>query len=196
MPVVSDGVEALADDAEPFRAAIKAGVAAVMTAHVAFPALDPSGTPATFSAPIIDRLRGEFGFDGLVVTDALMMEGALGQGVGGAAVAALVAGCDLLLYPKDPVVAHTALVAALKSGKLPQARVSEALGRYERALLAIAPVPSMRMKAPFASAEALADGQRNGRQMRRGNGARQQFAELFERISVQRAETRIHAAGR
>ncbi|MFI5235688.1 MAG: glycoside hydrolase family 3 N-terminal domain-containing protein [Gemmatimonadales bacterium] len=157
VPVVVSGMDALTEDAEPFRAAIKAGVAAVMTAHVAFPALDPSGAPATFSALILGRLRREFGFDGLVVTDALMMEGALGQGIGGAAVAALAAGCDLLLYPKDPVAAHSAVAAALSSGKLPRARVDEALQRYERALLTIAPVPSMRMKAPFASADALAD---------------------------------------
>jgi len=84
----------------PFRAAVAADVQSVMTAHVAFPALDPSGVPATFSLPIIRSLRTAIGFDALVVTDALIMEGALsGDGKRSAAVRALAAGCDVLLYP-------------------------------------------------------------------------------------------------
>ena len=61
----------------PFAVAVECGVAAMMTAHVAYPALDPSGLPATLSRGIMDGLRRTLGFDGLVVTDALIMDGAL-----------------------------------------------------------------------------------------------------------------------
>lgn len=103
-------------DLTPFRAAMRAGVDAVMTAHVAYPALDPSGTPATRSSAIVgDLLRDELEYDGLVVTDALIMEGAV-QGAGGetdVAVAAIAAGCDALLYPKDMAAVATALASEI-----------------------------------------------------------------------------------
>ena len=68
-------------DLVPFKRAIERGVASVMSAHVAFPALDPSGAPATLSSAILtDLLRKELEFTGLVVTDALIMEGVLGGG--------------------------------------------------------------------------------------------------------------------
>lgn len=107
LPVVRASREELEADLAPFRATIDAGVAAVMTAHVAFPALDPEGRPATSSPPILrGLLRQELGFEGLIVTDAMIMEGARGGpgggGEGQAAVRALHAGCDLLLYPGDP----------------------------------------------------------------------------------------------
>ena len=98
-------------DLVPFRAAIDAGVGSIMTAHVAYPALDPSGAPATRSREILQwLLRRQLGFDGLVVTDALIMEGALaGSSEAEAAVAALRAGCDLLLYPNDLAMAKRLL---------------------------------------------------------------------------------------
>ena len=104
VPVVSEPEELLqSQDFLPFRAAIAAGVSSVMTAHVAFPALDPSGTPATFSKPILARLRDELDFGGLIVSDALMMEGAeKGRGPGAVGVDAFLAGVDLLLYPNHP----------------------------------------------------------------------------------------------
>ena len=119
-------------DEAPFRAAIKAGTDGVMTAHVAYPALDATGTPATFSAPILARLRA-IGFDGLVATDALVMEGA-GEDPGRAALAALEAGCDILCYPADVEAAVVALENA--SGPVLQARIRDALRRYEGALAA------------------------------------------------------------
>ncbi len=62
-------------DAVPFRAAIRAGIDSVMTAHIQFPALDDSGDPATLSHPILTGiLRGELGYDGVVITDSLGME--------------------------------------------------------------------------------------------------------------------------
>jgi beta-glucosidase-like glycosyl hydrolase len=136
VPTVTASAAVLLDeDLTPFRRAIEAGVGSVMTAHVRFPALDPAGLPATFSPAILDLLRTELGFDGLVVTDALMMGAALSGASGGSpAVRALSAGCDLLCYPDDPGAAHRAIEAALQDGSLPEARVAEAIGRYEASL--------------------------------------------------------------
>lgn len=122
-------------DLAPFAAAIGAGVASVMTAHVAFPAWDPSGLPATQSKVILGHLRTALGFDGLVVTDALIMEGARGDQEEGAAVlGALHAGCDLLLYPKDLAAVVAALRRATSEDPATATRVRDALARYERAL--------------------------------------------------------------
>lgn len=93
-----------ARDLPPFKACIDAGVDAVMTAHVACPALTGSGTlPATLSRRVMtDLLRKEMGFRGLAVTDALSMEGVRsGRGEAEAAARALEAGCDALLCPDD-----------------------------------------------------------------------------------------------
>ena len=118
MPVVGATRQQLDDDLAPFVAAIDAGVASIMTAHVAYPSLDPSGAPATCSPRIVhDLLREELGFDGLVVTDALIMGGVQDEGgEGRAASRAVAAGCDLLLYPNDPAAAlHGLEVAAGRS---------------------------------------------------------------------------------
>lgn len=133
VPVVDAPAQLLRDhDEAPFRAAIKAGVDTVMTAHVAYPALDPTGTPATFSAPILARLRA-IGFEGLIATDALLMEGAEGRGPGEVALAAIDAGCDILCYPTDLERTVTVLEAALAVG--PQGpRIRGSLARYERAV--------------------------------------------------------------
>ena len=93
-----------------------------MTAHVAYPTLDSSGLPATLSRAVLGRLRGAERFDGLVVTDALIMDGALvGRRESDAAVEAIQAGADLLLYPNDARRVRDALEAALSSGALAQA---------------------------------------------------------------------------
>ncbi|MGI9140765.1 MAG: glycoside hydrolase family 3 protein [Gemmatimonadaceae bacterium] len=125
LPTVALDAEQLrATDMAPFRSAIAADVASVMSAHIAFPALDPLGHPATLSPRILgDILRGELGFKGLVVTDAMIMEGVLGEGEARAAVSALRAGCDLLLYPTDLGAVAEAVQAALDSGELDAARI-------------------------------------------------------------------------
>ena len=136
MPVVAaSDAELAATDLVPFRAAIAAGADAVMTAHVAFPALDPSGTPATRSRPILERLRGPMGFDGLVVTDALVMEGfAGGIGAARAAVEAVSAGVDVLLYPADVSATIAALEGAAALDPEFARAVEAALARYAYAL--------------------------------------------------------------
>jgi len=102
LPVVTGSAGELQAEAAPFAAAVQAGVASVMPAHVAYPGWDPSGSAATFSKPILDYLRTTLTFDGLVVTDAFIMAGATAAAPEGvAAVAAVNAGCDMLLYPTD-----------------------------------------------------------------------------------------------
>ena len=147
-----------ATDFVPFAVAVESGVASMMTAHVAFPVLDASGAPATLSAPILEWLRRTLRFDGLVVTDALIMDGALtGRRESDAAVQAIQAGVDLLLYPKDPRRIGEALAGAVESGALPRDRLEEALQRYARALaVATRPTPPVR-RGPFDSVAGLAD---------------------------------------
>ncbi len=159
LPFVEETAATLrATDLLPFTIAIESGVASVMTAHVAYPALDPSGLPATFSPTLLGLLRQDLGFDGLVVTDALIMDGALGaRRESDAALEALRAGADLLLYPNDPRRVRDALVLALSSGSLAQARVEDALRRYEQALTRATRQTPPVTRGPYASADALAD---------------------------------------
>ena len=121
----------------PFRAALAAGLAAVMTSHILFPALD-ARLPATLSpATLTGLLREELGFDGLIITDDLEMKGvAEGWGAAEAAVLATQAGADLLLC------CHTwetqrqiqrALVRAVETGRLPKARIDESVARIAAA---------------------------------------------------------------
>ena len=124
----------------PFKAAIAAHVAGIMSAHVSFPTIDATpGLPGTLSSKVLtDLLRGELGFDGLVATDSLEM-GALGRsGFPGprAAARALAAGADLLLFNSGYQLHQNAIaeiVAGVRSGVIPLARVDQAV---RRALLA------------------------------------------------------------
>jgi beta-N-acetylhexosaminidase len=121
----------------PFRAAIAAGVEAVMTSHPVYPRLDPSGVPATFSRRLVaELLRGELGFNGVIVSDDLEM-GAVREvsGVGEAAVRAAEAGHDLLLVchtERAQRETATALVAACRSGRLERGSLETAAGRVRR----------------------------------------------------------------
>jgi len=119
----------------PFRAAIESGVDAIMTAHIAVPALDDPGLPSTLSPKILTGiLRDEFGFQGIIVTDALDMGGIVnGFGAGDASVRALEAGADVLLMPANPEAAIDAVQAAVKSGRLTQARIERSVMRLLRA---------------------------------------------------------------
>lgn len=150
-PLVETTFEELAaTDLVPFRAAIEARVGSIMTAHVAYPGLDATGTPATLSPPILAHLRDALGFDGLVVSDALNMAGAQrGRSEAEAALAALAAGCDVLLYPDDPHAVVALLERAVADGRLAEARVAEAVARVERALAWTA-LPRLSPKVPDA----------------------------------------------
>ena len=135
LPRVDAPVEVLWErELAPFRAAMSVGVAAVMTSHLVVSAIDPD-RPATFSPATISLLRDELGFDGLVVSDALDMAGASAEtGIPEAAVRALLAGVDLLCLgsgtsPHTFDAVHAAIVAAVRTGRLPDQRVAEAAHR-------------------------------------------------------------------
>jgi len=132
LPVVETPASVLRTiDLLPFRRAVAAGVDTVMTAHVAYPGLDPSGQPATASAPIlIDLLRDEMGFEGCVVSDSLLMDGIRSGGdPGDQAVDLLRAGVDLLLDPQAPEAVVNGIVRAVEADTLPEARLDEAVRR-------------------------------------------------------------------
>jgi beta-N-acetylhexosaminidase len=121
-------------DLPPFRAAVVQGVGAIMTAHIIVPALDPSGDPATLSAPIITGvLRQRMGFDGVVITDALDMAGVRQKyGDDRVPVLALKAGVDQLLMPPRFDVAYNAVLAAVRSGELTERRIDASVTRILR----------------------------------------------------------------
>lgn len=115
----------------PFRAAIDAGVSGVMTFHGYIPALDTLQTAATLNPRIMtDLLRGDLGFRGIVVTDALDMNGVLG-GMTMAEVTqrAVLAGADVLLMPTDNVGAIDAVVDGVRTGRFPESRIDASVRR-------------------------------------------------------------------
>jgi len=140
LPVVPHDLDRLeAVELAPFRAAIRAGVPAIMTAHVAVPALTGDATlPATMSPRVLgDVLRNGMGFDGVIITDSLGM-GALDKrfGIEEAAEQAFLAGADILLFgadkghtPAEQKTAYAHLLAKFKSGKLPTSRLDESVRR-------------------------------------------------------------------
>lgn len=136
IPVLDVSRERLREqELKPFAAAVEAGVGAVMTSHILVPQVDPDA-PATMSRPVLQGiLRGELGFDGLIVSDALDMAGASGEiGIPEAAVRALSAGVDLLCIGTNNSAEQMAqiereIAEAVESGRLPAERVSEAARR-------------------------------------------------------------------
>jgi len=118
-------------DAPSFKAAIAAGIDSIMTAHIVVPSLDPSGDPATLSKPILTGvLRGELGFKGLIVTDALEMAAVRAKyGDAEVAVRAIEAGADQVLLPPAPDVQFKAVLDAVKSGRISERRIDESLLR-------------------------------------------------------------------
>jgi beta-N-acetylhexosaminidase len=126
-------------DLVPFRAAIDAGVPAVMTTHITFPALDPD-SPASLSARVIGGLlRAELGFAGIVVSDDLEMAGiALNHSLESAGLAALCAGSDQIIVSRMLLAERCIpglfadLRLAITDGTIPAATISSALGRVRR----------------------------------------------------------------
>ena len=135
LPVVRKGRPALAaTELRPFRAAVAAEIDVIMTAHVAYPALDPSGMPATVSAPILTGvLRDEMGFPGLIITDDMAMRGITSVlPPEEAAVRAVLAGADIVLCACT--VGHitrlrAGLLQAVADGRLSMERVDASVKR-------------------------------------------------------------------
>jgi len=139
LPLVEHPLERLRSvEFVPFKAAIAAGVATMMTAHVFMPALDEK-RPATLSRRIVfDLLRDELGFEGVILSDDLEMKAiATTYAVPSAAVLAVSAGCDGILICSSDHATQTAaleaLIYAVESGELPLTRVDDALKRQQRA---------------------------------------------------------------
>lgn len=118
-------------DFPPFAAGIAAGAPIVLVSHNVVTALD-GDRPASLSEKVIDLLRGDFGFSGVVMTDDLSM-GAIKDFTDGgdAAVSAVLAGCDLLCS-SDPVAQYGAVLEALRNGTIPTERINEAAERVLR----------------------------------------------------------------
>ncbi|MBA2565464.1 MAG: hypothetical protein H0V09_08605 [Gemmatimonadetes bacterium] len=155
LPVVRDpAADLLSADVEPFRHAVRVGVALVMSAHVAYPTLADGGasdrdfgggcdgTPATLSRAVLTRLlRDELGFRGAVVSDALMMGALAGEDPAGLAARALEAGIDCLLYPPEPRSLVDALVRRIEGGGLSLSVVERAERNRAAALARLEPRP-------------------------------------------------------
>lgn len=118
----------------PFRAAIAAGVDAMMSAHIYFPALEPERLPVTLSRAVLSGLlRQELGYEGMIVTDCMEMDAiAANYGTVDAAVMAVEAGADLVLISHTAHLqagAFEALLAAVQSGRISEARIDESVTR-------------------------------------------------------------------
>jgi beta-N-acetylhexosaminidase len=117
----------------PFQAAVENDVAIVLVGHLAIPAIDPDGAPATVSPVMIDGLlRDELGFDGVVMTDALNMGAVSDIDPGQLVVGAVRAGVDVLLVPPDLAVAYEALRSAVETGEITEHRLDESVLRVLR----------------------------------------------------------------
>ncbi|HEV2688643.1 MAG TPA: glycoside hydrolase family 3 N-terminal domain-containing protein [Bryobacteraceae bacterium] len=116
---------------EPFRASIAAGVDAIMTAHMAVPALEPENEPATVSSKILTGvLRQQLSFQGIIVTDAMDMQGLASMfDTAESAVRALQAGSDVLLMPRKAEDAINGVLAAVESGRLTRQRIDESVAK-------------------------------------------------------------------
>jgi beta-N-acetylhexosaminidase len=118
----------------PFRAGIEAGTELLMTAHIAAPAVTGSDVPATMSHIFLtEKLRGELGYRGLIITDALSM-GAIRDKYTSAeaCIACIEAGADILLMPYDYFEAFDGVVQAVEEGRLTEERIDESLYRILR----------------------------------------------------------------
>jgi beta-N-acetylhexosaminidase len=137
LPIITQPRERL-DQMElpPFKAGIAAGAAAVMTAHIVMPSLDPApNVPTTLSRPIVTGLlRNELKFDGLIYTDSMEMAGvAAAHTPGEAAVLAVKAGNDVVLHSPDDAAAFAAIRDAVKSGEIAEAQIDASVERILRA---------------------------------------------------------------
>ncbi len=159
-----------ATDVPPFKAAIAAGVDSIMTAHIQFPSLDPSLEPATLSKPIVTgKLRDELGYNGVVITDSLEMQGVREMHSDAEIpVLALKAGVDQLLMPVHLDLAINSVLAAVKSGDIPMQRIDQSVLRvlklkFQRGILFspfVAPGKVMQtvgIPSSLATAQDIAD---------------------------------------
>lgn len=115
----------------PFKAGIEAGAQMIMTAHIAAPKVTGDDLPATLSSVILqDKLRGELGFKGIIVTDAMDMGAITTQfGNAEAAIKSIQAGVDVVLCSKDFTQVFDAVVKAVEKGDIKETRIDESVKR-------------------------------------------------------------------
>jgi beta-glucosidase-like glycosyl hydrolase/CubicO group peptidase (beta-lactamase class C family) len=138
-----------------FKAMIKNGIGGMMVAHLNVPALDSSGAPTTLSKPVVTGLlRQKMGFKGVVFTDAMNMKGVIEKvPTGEAEIRAILAGNDVLEFSKSVPVALRAVLAAVDSGRISQARIDESCRR----ILALKQWAGLRKYRPIAEQNLFAD---------------------------------------
>jgi beta-N-acetylhexosaminidase len=133
LPVVrADWSRLASNELKPFKAAVDAGAAMVMSAHIALPAIEgDSSTPATLTARVMSGLlRDTLGFRGLAITDAMTMDGVgKGYGVEESSILAVKAGADIILKPSDVPKAIDAVVGAVERGEIPRVRIEQSVRR-------------------------------------------------------------------
>lgn len=117
-----------------FQAVIDGGADMIMVSNMAAPALTGDNEPCIFSEKLItDILRGELGFDGVIISGALDMTAISDyHGAEDAAIQALKAGCDMLLMPEDFEAAYNGVLQAVQDGVISEARIDDALRRIYR----------------------------------------------------------------
>ncbi len=123
--------EMLSCEMVTFKAAIKAGVPMIMTAHIGTPGVSGDELPATVNPVILtDKLRNELGYKGVIITDGMAM-GAITRQYNSAeaAILSLQAGADIILGPKDFIEAFDAVLAAVENGTLSEERIDESVRR-------------------------------------------------------------------
>ena len=134
LPQITLSLEEMEEHLKGFQALIDAGIPAIMSAHTAYPALDPSGVPATLSKPILtDLLKGKMGFQGVVSTDDITMGGIVENfDVHEGCIKAINAGCDLILFRDESSLideVYPKLVEAARTGEIPEERLNDAVRR-------------------------------------------------------------------
>lgn len=154
-------------DAPPFKEAIAANTDSVMSAHIVVPKLDDSGQPATLAPKVLTgMLRQELGYQGVVFTDSLQMEGVRQQHPDSEIpVLALQAGADVMLMPQNLQVAIDGVIAAVHDGRLTEQRIDESVSRVlklkeGRGVLANPFVDVSKVDSIVGNQQHLADAQR------------------------------------
>jgi len=134
LPVIDLSLDEMQEHLKPYRALIDEGMPAVMTAHTAYPKLEPADIPATLSKIILtDLLKGDLGFKGAITTDAMAMGGIISRfEFKDALIKALNAGADLLLIRDEGPIIHEVfpeMVNAVKNGVIKESRIDDAVLR-------------------------------------------------------------------
>lgn len=131
--------ELMAEELVPFQSAVDGGVNFVMVGHISAPNVTGDNAPATLSKVLItDVLRGQMGYNGIVITDAMNMEAITGfYNSDKAAVLAVTAGADMILMPADYNTAYTGILNAVNDGTITEERINESVTRIVKAKLAM-----------------------------------------------------------